>query len=93
MSGRKMYSMELKLEIVQRYLKGDISIKQLADEYHISSKACIQKWLALYREHGEALLLSDSREGFYVIGGSQSLRRRTNRLPLWWHPYNYFTIL
>ena len=52
MSGRKMYSTELKLEIVQRYLKGDIGIKQLADEYHISSKACIQKWL--YREHGEA---------------------------------------
>lgn len=54
MSGRKMYSTELKLEIVQRYLKGDIGLKQLANEYHISSKACIQKWLALYREHGEA---------------------------------------
>ena len=45
MSGRKIYSTELKLEIVQRYLRGDISIKQLADEYHISSNACIQKWL------------------------------------------------
>ena len=54
MSGRKMYSTELKLEIVQRYLRGNIGIKKLADEYHISSKACIQKWLALYREHGEA---------------------------------------
>ena len=49
-----MYSNELKLEIVQHYLKGDIGLKQLADEYHISSKACIQKWLALYGEHGEA---------------------------------------
>ena len=28
--------------------------------------------------------------GFYVIGGSQSLRRRTSRLPLWQHPYKYF---
>lgn len=27
--------------------------------------------------------LSDSLTGFYRIGGSQSLRRRTNRLPLW----------
>lgn len=54
MSGRKMYSTELKLEIVQRYLRGDIGMKQLANEYHISSKACIQKWLALYREHGKA---------------------------------------
>lgn len=49
-----MYSTELKLKIVQRYLRGDIGLKQLANEYHISSKACIQKWLALYREHGEA---------------------------------------
>ena len=28
--------------------------------------------------------------GFYVIGGSQSLRRRTSRLPLWQYPYKYF---
>ena len=28
--------------------------------------------------------------GFYVIGGSQSLRRRTSRLPLWQYPYAYF---
>ena len=28
--------------------------------------------------------------GFYVIGGSQSLRRRTSRLPLWQHPCKYF---
>lgn len=53
MSGKKMYSTELKLEIVQRYLKGDIGLKQLAEEYHVSSKSCIQKWLALYREHGK----------------------------------------
>lgn len=45
----KMYSTELKLEIIQSYLKGDIEIKQLDDEYHISSKVCIQKWLTLYR--------------------------------------------
>ena len=28
--------------------------------------------------------------GFYVIGGSQSLRRRISRLPLWQYPYKYF---
>ena len=54
MSGRKMYSNELKLEVVKRYLQGGIGIKSLAEEYHISSKACIQKWLALYQEHGKA---------------------------------------
>ena len=43
MSGRKIYSTELKLEIVERYLKGDIGIKKLAQEYHVSY-GDIQKW-------------------------------------------------
>ncbi len=43
MSRRKKYSTELKLEIVERYLKGDIGLKKLADEYHISS-GDIRKW-------------------------------------------------
>lgn len=30
MLGRKMYSLELKLEIVQRYLEGNIGLKALA---------------------------------------------------------------
>jgi len=61
MSGRKIYSLELKLEIVQRYLEGDIGLKALAREYHISSKACIQKWIALYQEHGTAGLCTTHR--------------------------------
>ena len=60
MSGRKMYSTKFKLEVVQRYLKGDIGLNSLAREYHISSKACIQKWLALYREHGVSGLCTTS---------------------------------
>ena len=60
MSGRKMYSTKFKLEVVQRYLNGDIGLNSLAREYHISSKACIQKWLALYREHGVSGLCTTS---------------------------------
>lgn len=37
-----MYSTEVKLEIVQRYLKGDISLRALAEEYHVD-KGNIQK--------------------------------------------------
>lgn len=47
-----MYSTELKLEIVQKYLQGNIGAKQLAEKYHIGSKADIQKWVAAYRENG-----------------------------------------
>ena len=31
MSGKKMYSTELKLEIVKRYLEGNIGLKALAE--------------------------------------------------------------
>ncbi len=34
-SGKKMYSMELKLEIIQRYLQGDIDVRKLAEEYNV----------------------------------------------------------
>jgi transposase len=53
MSGRKIYSNELKMEIVQRYLKGDVSLKALAEKYHVG-KSDIQKWKAAYIEHGIA---------------------------------------
>lgn len=52
MSGKRMYSNELKLEIVENYLKGNISFNELAKRYSIASKACIQKWVAAYQEHG-----------------------------------------
>ena len=51
MSGRKIYSVELKLEIVERYLKGDIGLKKLAQEYHVNY-GDIQKWRDAYQEHG-----------------------------------------
>lgn len=49
---KKIYTTEMKLEIVKRYIKGNIGLKELAKQYHIGSKADIQKWLAAYREHG-----------------------------------------
>ena len=49
---KKKYSTELKLEIVKKYLEGNISLNQLANEYYLSSKADIQKWVASYEHHG-----------------------------------------
>lgn len=44
--SKKMYSTELKLEIVEKYLTGKKGAKSLAQEYHIGSKADILKWTA-----------------------------------------------
>lgn len=49
---KKKYSTELKLEIVEKYLKGNIGLNQLANEYYLPSKSDIQKWVAAYEHHG-----------------------------------------
>lgn len=51
--SKKMYSTELKLEIVQRYLKGNVGLRALAEQYHVH-RGDIQKWRNAYLEHGIA---------------------------------------
>ena len=51
--ARRMYSTELKLEIIQKYEKGNISLHNLAREYHIDYSQ-IRRWKDAYLEHGVA---------------------------------------
>ena len=48
---KKKYSTELKLEIVQCYLQGHISLKMLAKQYFVAASD-IQKWRDAYLAHG-----------------------------------------
>lgn len=50
---RKIYSTELKLEIVQKYEKGNISLHDLSKEYHIDYSQ-IRRWKDAYLAHGTA---------------------------------------
>lgn len=52
--SKKMYSTELKLEIIRRHLENGESVTLLAREYHIGSIADIRKWVSQYKEHGVA---------------------------------------
>lgn len=52
-SGKKMFSTEIKLKVVQRYLKGDISINDVAKELHVD-KSDVRKWRDAYLHHGVA---------------------------------------
>ncbi len=54
--SKKMYSSELKLEIIQRHMEKGESVTLLVREYHIGSRADIRKWIAQYKEHGIARL-------------------------------------
>lgn len=49
--GKKMYSPELKYEIVQKYLDGKGGARALAAEYHVD-KSDIQKWRDSYLCNG-----------------------------------------
>ncbi len=51
MSGKRIHSDEVKLEIVTKYLEGNLSLKTLAKEYCVC-KSDIQKWRNSYLEHG-----------------------------------------
>ena len=48
---KKKYSTELKLQIVQEYLNGNVGKEQIAEKYYVTASD-VQKWSDAYREHG-----------------------------------------
>ncbi len=51
MSSKKIYSTELKLQVVQRYLQGNISVRETAKEFHVNPSD-VRKWRDAYLQHG-----------------------------------------
>ena len=51
MSGKKIYSSELKLQVVQRCLQGNISIRGIAKEFCVD-QSDVRKWRDVYLHHG-----------------------------------------
>lgn len=49
--GKRKYTTELKLQIVEEYQNGSLGLKLLAQKYYVSP-GDIQKWADAYREHG-----------------------------------------
>ena len=61
---RRIYSDELKLEIVLAYINGKHSLTDLSRKYHIS-KGDIQKWRDAYESNGIKGLLSKTKNNSY----------------------------
>lgn len=61
-SGKKIYTTKIKLKVVQRYLKGDISINHISKELHVNKMmlefgeihTCIMV-LQVYVQHTEVI--------------------------------------
>lgn len=48
----KHYKFELKLKIVQEYLNGSLSYRDLTKKYNLSSKTTVERWVNQYLEFG-----------------------------------------
>ena len=46
------YSTEFKVKIVKEYLKGNISLKKLAEKYSISHHDIVRRWVSSYQRQG-----------------------------------------
>ena len=51
MSGKKIYTLELKLQVVQCYLEGNLSIRDVAKEFRVDP-GDVRKWKDAYLHHG-----------------------------------------
>lgn len=52
----RVYSFEVKLEVVRRFVAGEATSAELADEYGLSSPKLVQSWAGAVRRGGEEAL-------------------------------------
>ena len=61
MSGKRKYSVELKIKIVQEYLSGKSGGMHLVAEKYNMSYGQLKRWIHLYEQHGAEGLRQSSR--------------------------------
>ena len=70
MSKRRKYSPEDKLEIVKEYLSGKSSLKEIGRRLGYTSSngypGCFDRWVALYRQHGEMAFFKKTGNATYT---------------------------
>ena len=73
MSKRVKYSLEQKIQAVERYLRGEASAREIASELGMTQNGSreIRKWAAVYRKNGI--------EGFHLQRGNSSYSAETKR--------------
>ena len=70
------YSAEFKQQIVEEYLAGGVSIRELACKYGVRADSTVLNWIQLYNSHEE---LTDSRpeRGKYLMVKKNKARKTT----------------
>lgn len=71
----RKYSAELKLKVVQEYLSGKGSLRELAKKYEIGDKSRIIEWIRCYNGHKEFRQLSAARGALYMTKGKKTTQQ------------------
>lgn len=54
--GKRSFTFEFKLEVVRRYVSGEVTALELAREHELSSPKLVEGWVRAYRREGEDAL-------------------------------------
>ncbi|HEX3040334.1 MAG TPA: transposase [Caproiciproducens sp.] len=67
--GNKKYSKEFKLEVVQEYLTGKGSQREICKKYEIPAKRTLERWIKWYNGHKESREQSGSKTEINMTKG------------------------
>ncbi len=70
------YSIELRLQVVEEYLAGKGSLRQLCETYGISDAKVLRQWIKKYTNHVEIHINSGGSEIYMVRGRTTALEER-----------------
>ncbi len=56
---RKTHSNSFKFQVVLKYLKGEVTVTELSQEFKVSD-SCINKWVKQFREGGNKIFSQNS---------------------------------
>ena len=68
----KKYSIELKQQAVEAYLRGEGSLRGICKKYEISDKHVLQNWILWYNGHREFKERSRAKGEIYMIKGRKT---------------------
>lgn len=71
----RKYSAELKLTVVQEYLSGKGSLRELAKKHQIGDKSRIREWIQCYNGHKEFKRPSVARGALYMTKGKKTTQQ------------------
>ena len=77
--GNKAYTKEFKTEMVERYLRGEGSLKDLAAKYNILSDSTLQQWIMRYNANRELRITIRNGRSIWQRQGEKRLFRNAKK--------------